>query len=453
MDRDELLGELTQDVFAYVMHGTFSERRFVGEIRPSGLGERFEDFESLVRLHFVLRPEVVDFVEQLPRRIRSVKTQTEDSRSRQRGHASGRVDWSATVRERYSRAPGDKSLFVCENRTENYDVPENIVLKRILSLVHRTLVDCQTHLQKEYDWVTDRWKENLELAETLIEIFERNVHVTRIRDPTEYEPTERMLRAAEESRSEIYRDAARLLREYHDAARGDEDAIRDLLASTAITPDDDETLLELFVLFKYIRVIEELQDENFTLRTIESGTQEIARLQGGDSEFVLYHDRSGRSRGLSFTTAEHDKPRAELGRAEMVKREAQETTANYFRDDDLSRRSNRPDVIVLEVRGDDRREYLITEVKNSTRRETIRQGIEETLEYVAFLRQDGEFVFDRDTDFFGSGWNGLLVVQDLKDMETARLEDQQSIRILQASEVSDRLRDILLGVLSNKPSD
>ncbi len=344
-------------------------------------------------------------------------------------------------------------MFVCENRTENYDVPENIVLKRILSLVHRTLVDCQTHLQKEYDWVTDRWKENLELAETLIEIFERNVHVTRIRDPTEYEPTERMLRAAEESRSEIYRDAARLLREYHDAARGDEDAIRDLLASTAITPDDDETLLELFVLFKYIRVIEELQDENFTLRTIESGTQEIARLQGGDSEFVLYHDRSGRSRGLSFTTAEHDKPRAELGRAEMVKREAQETTANYFRDDDLSRRSNRPDVIVLEVRGDDRREYLITEVKNSTRRETIRQGIEETLEYVAFLRQDGEFVFDRDTDFFGSGWNGLLVVQDLKDMETARLEDQQSIRILQASEVSDRLRDILLGVLSNKPSD
>ena len=447
MRRDELLDELTQDVFAYVMHGTFPERRFAGEVRPEGLDERFDDFESLVRLHFVLREDVAQFVSELPERLRSVKTQTTNVSSRQRGQVTGRIDWTATIRERHSRAPGDSALFVCENRSENYNIPENVVLKRLLSIIYETLRDCEEPLHREYEWVTDRWRENLELVDTLMDIFERNVHVTRIREPEEYEPTERMIRTAAESRNEVYREAASLLGEYTDSLRGDEKAIRDLLEKTAITPDDDETLLELFVLFKYIRAFEDLRDEEFHLNTIESGSQEVARMTGDGTEFVLYHDQSGQDRGLSFVTEETDTPRAELSRAEMVKREAREGTARYFQNDKTERRTNRPDVIVLEVREDERREYLVTEVKHSTRPETIQQGVEETLEYLAFLRQDDEFVFDRETDFVGSGWNGVLVVQDMEATETSDIEDQRSIRILQASEVEDRLRDVLEAVV------
>ena len=448
MNRDDLLGKLTQDVFAYVMHGEFPEDRFVGKIRPEGLDERFDDFESLVRLHFILRPDVVRFVEELPDRIRSVKTQTRNVSATRRGRVDGRIDWSATIRERSSRAPGDTSLFVCQNRTESYDVDENVVLKRLLSIIYDTLRDCETHLNREYEWVTDRWRENLELVDVLTEVVERNVHVTRIRDPEEYEPTERMLRRAEESRNEIYRDAARLLREYEEAASGDRDAIRTLLDETAITPDDDETLLELYVLFRYIQAIEEFRSERFRLSTIESGSQEVARMVGEDAEFVLYHDQLGLDRDVTFVTEEVEAEDADLGRAEMVKRKAREVEAHYFREDETSPRTNRPDVIVLEVRTDDRLRYLVTEVKNATRKETIRQGIEETLEYLAFLRHDDEFVFERDTEFFGSGWNGLLVIQDLEDAETRSLDDQRSIRILQASEVESRIRDVLENAVS-----
>ncbi|WP_313692214.1 hypothetical protein [Halorarum halobium] len=448
MNRDDLLERLTQDVFAYVMHGGYPEDRFVGEIRPEGLDERFDDFESLVRLHFVLRPEVVQFVEELPNRIRSVKTQTRNVSSTNRGRVDGRIDWSSTIRERYSRAPSDTSLFVCDNRTESYDIDENVVLKRLLSIIYDTLRDCETHLKNEYEWVADRWSENLELVDVLTETFERNVHVTRIRDPKEYEPTERMLQTAEESRNEIYREAAGLLREYEDAASGDRDAIRTLLDETAITPDDDETLLELFVLFRYIRAIEDFRSEEFSIRTIESGSQEVARMEGDDAEFVLYHDQSAQDRDVTFVTEEKDAPETDLGRAEMVKRKAREVEAHYFLDDETSPRTNRPDVIVLEVRTEDQLKYLITEVKNATRQETIRQGIEETLEYLAFLRQDDEFVFDRDTEFFGNGWNGLLVIQDLEDAETRSLDEQESIRILQASEVESGIKDVLENAVS-----
>ena len=105
-------------------------------------------------------------------------------------------------------------------------------------------------------------------------------------------------------------------------------------------------------------------------------------------------------------------------------------------------------MIVLEVRDEenDDYEYLITEVKNSKQKKTIRQGIKETLEYLAFLKVNEEYVFEKSEDaggYFGSGWNGLLIVQDM-ERETEPFADQdQPIRILQASEVEDRILEVL----------
>lgn len=445
MDRQELLDQLTQDVLAYVMHGGFSEDRLASEIKPTELDERFDDYESLIRLHFVLRPDVVDFVESLPQRLRSVKTQTENTTRTSRGRVDGRIDWSATIRKRHSTNPRDTSLFVCQNRSESYDIDENVVLKQLLSVIYTTLKDCEQYLRREYEWVTDRWKENLELVDTMVDLFERNVHVTRIRDPEEYEPTERMLQRTAGSREPVYREAVELLRTYRSSLAGEEEAIRELLDETAITPNDEETLLELFVLFRFIATIEEFRGDDFRLRTIESGSQEVARMESEDTEIVLYHDSSASDRGLRFAPSEPDKDRSDLTRAEMVKREAREVTAEYFGTEVSSVWTKRPDVIVLEVDGDERTEYLITEIKNSTRKETIQQGIEETLEYLAFLQQDREFVYEKDTNYFGAGWNGLLVIQDV-ERETRDLREQRSIRILQAAEVEDRLKEILRNV-------
>jgi len=446
MKREQLVEGLSQDILAYVMHGSFPEQHVVEELEPEGIDGRFEDYESLVRLHFVLRPDVVEFVERLPRRLRSIETATENVSRTTRGQVDGRINWSKTVKQRYSRNPNDRSVFVCESRSENYDTDQNVVLKRLLALVHETLTNCAELFERGYDWVTERWQENLELVDQLRNIFERNVHITRIRDPEQYEPTDRMLQRAWSSRSALYREAAELLWSYRRSLAADEEAIAELLRETAITPDDEETLLELYVLFRYVSTIEALSDDRFRLRTIQSGSQEVARMENGDQELVLYHDNSGGDRGISFVPEEFERPREELSRAGVVQREAQSVAESYFQERELRLSTGRPDVIVLEVRRETERQYLVTEVKNSTSYDTVRSGIKETLEYLAFLRQDGELVFD-DEQPFGTGWNGILVIQDIEGEETAGLDEQQSLRILQASEVEGKLRRVLENVL------
>lgn len=446
MDSSELVAGLSQDILAYVMHGSFPERHVARELKPDGLDERFDDYESLVRLHFVLKPGVVEFVEALPERLRNVKTGTETTTTVSRGSVDGRIDWPSTIKKRYSTNPRDSALFVCDNRSESYDTAENVVLKRLLSVIYTTLEDCADYLRADYGWVTDRWRENLELVDVMRRTFERNVHVKRIPDPASYEPTERMLQRAESARTPVYTEAARLLRSYRESREADPDAIAELLEETTITPDDEETLLELYVLFRFVDAIESLRGESFTLSTIASDSQAVARMADADAEITLYHDNSG-DRKLSFVPESFEKDRDDLARSEMVQRETLEVLSAYFPDDDFHRSTGRPDVIVLEIDSGDRREYLVTEIKNSTNPGTIRSGIKETLEYVAFLRHDGEFAFEDDTAYFGSGWNGLLVVQDIEGTETASLSEQRSIRILQASEVESKLRTVLESVV------
>ncbi len=448
MNRDDLLEHLTEDILAYAMQGSFPERELARSIKPEQLDERFEEYELLLDLHFILQSDVVEFVRQLPEHLRSIRTETRTTSRTRRGTVDGRINWGETIKKRYSEHPRDRSIFVCDNRSVDYDIPENLVLKRLISVVHRTIREAAEYLRAGYDWVSETWKGSEGLIDDLQRIVERNVHVRRIREPESYEPTERMLTTAAESRHEVYRNAASLLRSRQRLHRGDSDEIRRLLEETAIAPDDTDSLFELFVLFRFVATLERMRESQPQFKTIATDRQEVARFEG-DKEIALYHDNSARDRQLSFV-AVPDADKDDPSRTDQVQLTAQEIAGNYF-DKDYQNHTGRPDVIVLEIisEDDNEHEYLIVEVKNSTNEDTIRRGIKETLEYLAFLRVNEEFVFGADdAAYFGAGWNGLLVVQDLAE-ETASIDEQNDrpIAILQASELEDELESILREVV------
>lgn len=446
MDRDDLLDRLTEDILAYVMNGAFPEREFANVIKPDALDERFSEYELLLDLHFILTPEVIQFVEELPRNVRTLKTETESVSRTTRGAIDGKIDWAGTIKQRYTQTPSDRSLFVCDNRTEDYDTAENLVFKRVISIIYETLREADEYLRREYAWVDERWDSTL--IDHLERIVEQNVHVRRIRDPKAYEPTDRMVNTALESRHEIYRDAAKLLQTRRALFAGEREHLEQLLNETAITPEDDETLLELFVLFRFIATLEKFHETTAQFEMIKSEKQEIARLEGADdSEIVVYHDNSAGDRNISFRPVPNE-DKDHLSRTEKVHTKGFEIANSYFKETDFRTHTGRPDLIVIEINhADGDREYLITEVKNSTNAKTIRQGIKETLEYLAFLRygekkEDEDFVFGdaSSENYFGENWNGLLVIQDL-GTETASLEEQEEnpMKILQASELEGSL--------------
>lgn len=451
MKRDELLDKLTEDILAYVMHGYIPEREIAKKIKHDQLDERFDDFHTLLDLHFILESSVVDFVRDLPQWVRSIKTQTASVARTHRGGVQGRINWDSTIKRRYTENPKDRSLFVCDHRTEDYDIDENLVLKKLLSVIYNTLEESENYLKENYEWVNQRWPNNQGLISEFKNIFKRDVHIDRIKDPKEYEPTERMLVSAENSRHEIYREASALLKKRRRLHKGDSEEIRAVLNDTAITPDDEATLFELFTLFRFISALEYLRDDKFRLRTISSGAQEVARMESGDKELVLYHDNAARELGIKFLYR-REKDRGEISRPEKVEEKTEEIIKNFFRDKEFRASSRRPDVLVLEIRDKDTKEYgfIVVEVKCSMNEKRIREGIKETLEYLAFLKvgEGGEeaFVYEgAEDDWFGNGYNGILVIQDLENRKTAPVEEQETIRILQAKELLDEGR--LAGII------
>ncbi len=457
MDNDQIIEQLGQDIFAYVMSGSRAETEIARRIKPEELSDRFLDYQLLLDLHFILRPEVVDFIKELPQRLRSIKTSTKIKTKVNHGGIEGRINWGSTIKHRYSQNPADRSIFVCDNKTVNYNIPENIVLKHLIAVIHQCLQNSEEYLKNDYTWNEESWKGEDQLIDELERIVERNVHIDRIQPPESYEPTEQMLVSAESSRQPLYFEAAELVKRRRRIQEGDPDEIEDLLRKTAITPDDESTLFELYVLFRFISILDEdLRSDSVTLETIGPDKNEIARFDG-NPEMVLYHNKSAKDRDISFDVDESFEELDGLSRSDRVQKVAKEFTDSYF-EEGYQNYTGRPDIIILEMCNKERNEYeyLITEVKNTTSKSTIKRGIKETLEYLAFLQVKDpdtgskEYVHENtEDDIFGSKCKGLLVIRDL-GKETKGFDDQSDeMKVLQASELEGNLEKMIREAFSS----
>jgi hypothetical protein len=204
------------------------------------------------------------------------------------------------------------------------------------------------------------------------------------------------------------------------------------------------------VLFRFISIVENIESEDFTLNTVSSGSQRIATMENNEKEIAIYHDNSARDLDLKFLFDPEEDSTTPYSRPEKVELKSREIIQDYFQKD-TQQQTGRPDVILVEIvdKERDEREYFITEVKNSTREKTIKRGIKEALEYLAYLRKNKEGFVHRDK-VFGEGQSGLLVVQDFENSKSTQpVENQEGpIRIIEASKLDDNLEELISNKLS-----
>ncbi|RQG95574.1 hypothetical protein EA472_21605 [Natrarchaeobius oligotrophus] len=409
------------------------------------------DVDSLLKIHFVLTQSnenrdvgVVDFVDRLSDRIRRLKTETAGQREDFHGEIRGHVDWHASAKRRSRSGNPTEPWFVCVQQERHFNIEENLVLKRLLTVIRDILEnELQPALEDPsgYEWL-DYWhhqpneaERNEPPHERLLRLYENNVYLQRI-DVEDTEITPRMIESVKRSRSELYRDAAVLLDLYRRLMRhrlSDEET-HELLNHTMIRPEEESTLFELYWIFRLLNTFEDV-----SYRVIrEDNPALIASWEDDSFVYRLYHDSTGEH--LSFHEDLSDIEVDEDGylyRTQKILEKWQDLSDSLLdRGGSDTLWGGRPDIVLekLAPAGDDTlrvEQVFIGEVKYTSNVDYVATGLRELLEYMAFVRRatadDNDYLEERGSVLQSQNVKGLLFIDQL-ETDTSSPED---ISILQ----------------------
>lgn len=442
--QEELVEPVASELVSFLKQGEINPKFVEKQLQYKGV-DRLQDLKSILRIHFVLSERVVDFLERLPERIRRIKTESKKQTARRRGEVRGKVNWSRTISQQ--RSQQDRSIFIYQNPSKNYDLPENLVLKKLLSIIFTVLdTDLKKPLDKNYSWLKGLQGKQ-DLVGTLENIVRRNVHVNRISDPEEYTISERDLSKAENSRKGLYKEAAKRLVEYNKLMEGDyeEDDLEELLNETLILPKDAATLFELYAVFKLIRKV----GKGFKINKIEEGADEIASFEGTNSKTIVYHDSTGER--LSFFE-DLDKLRHKEANIEFLEKyrkarlEHTRLIGNLIGRESETLYSGRPDILIEQYEDDSLKKIWIGEVKYTDLKQTFSRGLKELVEYLYFAHSEDGYLTDSGDEV---EMKGILVVDDMEYINKDEL-DENKVKSSDSFEIEVYDTDSLKGTAKNQ---
>ena len=415
-----MVEEIADKLIIYLKEGTVSANSFLEKIDL-----RINNMEELLRIHFLLKDEVKDFIEELPWRIRNIKTSTEKLNRQRRNEVKGRINWQETIKSRCNQNYQDETLFVCEQTNKNFNIRENIVLKKLLSIIYDIIITDLEGRPESYSWLAD-WLGKRELASNLESLYFRNIYLERV-DIQETQVTNRMIQDTKDSRSEIYRTAAVLLELYRELIvkegwQNEPAELIKMLNNTFIKPDRDSVLFELYWAMKLLE--NNARRESCHMELMEKRGSIVARWQEeAGREYTLYHDSDGsKDLGWSIKLDEFDEPENEyLHRRVESRRQARKLSRVFDRPLGSNLWGGRPD-IVIEVRdkSGDLEKVIIGEVKYTRLSGTAREGLKELMDYCQLLRcRDGKGDYNYVAGEGSVKVEGLLLTDSLSDDQLA----------------------------------
>ena len=454
---EELLKAVADDFHTFLRRGV----RFERIIGSAHADLDIDDVETLLRIHFVLTEStenesvgVVDFMRQLEERIRRMKTTTLPQSREYHGEVRGRIDWQGTVKTRARKGRLDEPVFVCSEPEEHYNIDENLVLKRLLTVIHEIVTEDLAYAVENpegYEWLS-AWTSSIDesssrneepAADMLKRVYERNVYLQRI-NVDERAVTDRVIESVKRSRSTFYQESAELLDRYRQLMRHELDAeeARDILNHTVIAPEKTETLFELYWVFRLLDAFDTAQYR--VLADWRKSPSTVARWEQGESRFVLSHDSAGEA--LTF----HEKLQSQeiesngyLFRLNEVLTRWQSLSEELLdRGGSNSLWGGRPDIVLERFEENVDGEWVVEdvfigEVKYTQNIDYAATGLRELLEYMAFVRHAGgnkEYVEDAEHVLESVTVRGLLFTDDLNGDTT---NADEGVRIVQYPDSPD----------------
>jgi hypothetical protein len=400
---------------------------------------------------------VRDFVTLLASRARSLDIEVKTTTEIYRGEAPGRIDWNETIKHRYSSGDLTKQTFACQTQQPTIKSARNKILVELLT----TIEDIYTRFDNQvagdnppqwfYPWLKEHDRTPLqELQKQATAIGDVNLP-----DGTEELPDLRSLvnttlnqtrlsnletksiaisdteiRQVRSERTSLYREAAELLSMYRRLMREDldMDLAKSILGSMLIQPPDgDQELSTLYELYWILRILDTHNGAKRNLFSMSPDEDLIARWTENGATYLLFNDWDGTYNGqeyLHFNTpaAEDLSPHTEafdeeqdstdLSEREDLNLRIQNVLSNRYRLEtsvlDYSPDRKTPDIVLVKLldSGDTPQieSVLVGEVKHSLDTSYLRDGLQQLLEYGAFVKigEDAEFHTGADKPFLAS---------------------------------------------------
>ncbi len=399
VNEETILEEISADIPHYLRNGRIENIL----ISATEADLNIKDLDRLLRIHFVLTEDVKNFSMKLEERIRRIKTTVSSHKNEYRGQVRGRISWKDTVSRRMATNPLDSTLFMCIGREKEYNIPENLVLKRILQIIHGIVYsELKPAIDEKYKWV-DIWSDKEGVKEVLNSVYLKNIYLRRV-SLEDVSITENMIQRAKKSRQPLYRDAARLLERYRKIAgyHIDKTEARELLKNTFIKPEKTEVLFELYWI---IKIMNSFGKEIWEKPIIEKDNDSvIAEAILRDFRYVVYHNATG---SFHFhekipdnnKLAEINKTYPFLARKAKVVEKLNEMVG-------MNKNTlweGRPDILIEKYHkdGDEPVCIFIGEVKYTNDKRYAIEGLKELLEYLALIKKDEEYLESFDSLFEG----------------------------------------------------
>lgn len=412
ISREQMLEEISDSLIIYLKNGNISTKSFLQKIDPN-----INNFKQLIRIHFLLHEDVKKFISSLPQEIRNIKTSTRKENRLYKGEVRGRINWQGTIASRYQSGYPDSTAYVCQETSKDFNITENLVLKKLLSIINSIVYEDLAGQPENYSWL-ESWLGDANLTEILRQVYYRNIYIRRI-DISGVKITPRMIEAARVSRNSLYRNAANLLKHYYqyinqDNWKEDNQALKELFSNTFIQPESESVLFELFWIIKLIEA-NRVDSDNYQLQVIDRSSNKVASWKKDGKIYNLYHDSAGSDR-LKFSQVLKDLGyiRNEYLRRKVKSRKAAIKISDLFNvgiNNNIW--SGRPDLIVeiIDDKSKKLSKLIIGEIKYSANESTIKTGLKELMDYCYLVQEKAE------NDYYNDTIEGLLLFDSI-DIKT-----------------------------------
>ena len=244
-----------------------------------------ENILTLKKLHFLISSEVKSFIRILPFLVRNLSHSTNKEEIETHGNIIGQINWNQTFKNRMKTGLKDKSIFVCNTNKKLYDLPENQLLKYMLNKINKFIKDINITYDELYKEEVINYNDYLNNIHIITHKAAKNPNLKNVLLPKHI--TTKTITKTIKSHNNLYEDLVNIYKLYEKLfITNDETILSELLNKQVLKPNNNDTLYEVYILFK---IIEKIDKENIQLKLLKAGNDYVIHSKFNDKEINIYY--------------------------------------------------------------------------------------------------------------------------------------------------------------------